>query len=191
MLVAIGLMLVKGMDSMARQISALESRVYFMDSRVSQEIGILTHQVKGILEERDTAAGEDGAADVYGNLKWSMTGQGEDIRLFTLTATVWQGNGQDDGPLQGTLRLWNGEALFWSWECELSDRSSPIEVDIPFEGLTLTPGEQVILSFLYTDSAGQEREVFLDGFVVNEAGMPTWMAPYADEWNRSYPWLNG
>ena len=143
--------------------------------------------------------------DVYGNLSWSMTGQKEDRKVLSLVANAWQGDKawyttRNEGNkeitiVSGTLRLWKGEELIWSqayeeWNRKGGEVKIPAGGDdgvvIPAEGLPLAPGQRLILSLLYTDSAGREQEVFLDGFYIDEEGDPEWIAPYTDEW--VYPW---
>ena len=47
-------------------------------------------------------------------------------------------------------------------------------------------GDQIILSILYTDSAGRETEAYLDGFWINGDQHPETLAPYEENW--AYPW---
>ena len=58
--IVIGVLLMKQIDSMASQISSLESRVFYMDSTVSQEMGSLSNQVKRILEEQNSVTAQKG-----------------------------------------------------------------------------------------------------------------------------------
>ena len=142
--------------------------------------------------------------DVFGHLSWSMTGQKGDRRIISMTANVWQGTTggyktregwKEITIVSGKLRLWKGEELIWSQAYEDWNRNSgevkiPASgedgVVIPAEGMPLVPGDSLILSLLYTDSAGREREAFVDGLYVDEEGSPEWIAPYAEGW--TYPW---
>ena len=140
----------------------------------------------------------DTKVDVMGNLGWSMSGRGQEARFTALTADVWQSTwgfyktregGREITVVKGTLRLRVGEELYWSQECgDLTRRSESQEIQIPTEDLTVEAGEKVVLSLLYTDSAGREDEVFLDGFVMTEDGRPDMLAPYGDGWEINYSW---
>ena len=44
----------------------------------------------------------------------------------------------------------------------------------------------MILSLLYTDSAGREGEAYLDGLCINGEGRPEMLAPYEEE--TAFPW---
>lgn len=136
-------------------------------------------------------------ADVTGNLSWSVSGVGEKARIDALNADVWQGGsgwyktreagGREITAVRGTLRLWVGGELFWSRECEdLSRQSENQGIEIPTGGLSVKAGDQIILSLLYTDSAGRETEAFLDGFWINWEEQPETLAPYAED--ERYPW---
>lgn len=136
--------------------------------------------------------------DVMGNLGWSAGGVGEKVRIDALNADVWQGGsgwyktrkagGQEITAVRGTLRLWVGGELFWSRECEDLTRASENQgIEIPTEGLSVKAGDQIILSLLYTDSAGREKEVYLDGFWINGEEYPEMLAPY-EEGMGAFPW---
>lgn len=140
--------------------------------------------------------------DMMGNLAWSVGGTEDGVRINALNADVWQGStgwyktrkdgGQEITAVRGTLRLWVNDELYWSQECEESlpgrQLESSVEVEIPPEGLELKVGERVILSCLYTDTAGREKETFVDGFRVNKVGKPETLAPYDEDWENNYPW---
>lgn len=91
---------------------------------------------------------------------------------------------QELGVEKGRFRLWINGELWWSGEETTLERR--IETAIPAEGLELKRGDRVILSVLYTDSAGREGEVYVDGFAIDRDGDPTHMAPYEEE--KAYPW---
>lgn len=135
--------------------------------------------------------------DMIGNLGWSASGVGEKVRIDALNADVWQGGsgwyktrkdgGQELTAVRGTLRLWVGGELFWSRECEdLTRQTENQGIQIPTEGLSVKAGDQIILSILYTDSAGRETEAYLDGFWINGDQHPETLAPYEE--NGAYPW---
>lgn len=94
------------------------------------------------------------------------------------------GGWQELGVEKGRFRLWINGELWWSGEETTLERR--IETAIPAEGLELKRGDRVILSVLYTDSAGREGEVYVDGFAIDRDGDPTHMAPYEEE--KAYPW---
>ena len=156
-------------------------------STVTQQIG----QVWSLLSSTQVS--------ISGHLKYSIARESEGASVIALTAQAWQSQtgwyktraegGQEIKVAQGTLRLWKGEELIWSQEHRDVAWPPVEEVAIPAEGLTLAPGDRLILSLLYTDSAGREGEVFVDGFKVNENGDPGWLAPYAEE--LEYPWEKG
>lgn len=136
--------------------------------------------------------------EVEGSLGWSISGTGAELKLSALSADVWhvftaefktaQG-WQEISVAKGTFRLWKGEELIWSQECEeLPRRSYGNGITIPVEGLALSPGERLTLSLLYTDSAGREAEAYLDGLWINEDGRPGRVAPYEVEEGWSCPW---
>ena len=139
----------------------------------------------------------DTQVDVYGHLSYSISTMGGELSVLTFTAQAWLSqNGwyttraegrQEIQAVEGTLRLWRGEELLWS-QIHTDLEWPPFEeVEIPVEGLNLVPGDRVILSLLYTDSAGRELEVFVDGFEIDADGNPGWMAPRStEEWD--YPW---
>ena len=137
-------------------------------------------------------------ADVMGNLSWSVSGVGEKAKIGALNADVWQGGsgwyktredgGQEVTAVRGTLRLWVGGELYWSRECEdLSRRLENQGIEIPTEGLNVKAGDQIILSLLYTDSAGREEETYLDGFWIDWEEQPETLAPY-EEGAGAFPW---
>lgn len=137
-------------------------------------------------------------ADVMGNLSWSVSGVGEKAKIGALNADVWQGGsgwyktredgGQEVTAVRGTLRLWVGGELYWSRECEdLSRRLENQGIEIPTEGLNVKAGDQIILSLLYTDSAGREEETYLDGFWIDWEEQPETLAPY-EEGTGAFPW---
>lgn len=136
--------------------------------------------------------------EVAGSLGWSISGTGAELKLSALSADVWQvftaefktaQGWQEVSVAKGTFRLWRGEELVWSQECEeLPRRSYGNGITIPVEGLVLSPGERLILSLLYTDSAGREGEAYLDGLRINEDGRPERVAPCDVEEGRTYPW---
>lgn len=118
---------------------------------------------------------------VDGNLSWSVSGIGGKPHFTSLTADVWEGatgwcaarGGQEIGVEEATLRLWVGDEIYWSRECgDLSQRSSEPEIEIPTEELPIVPWERIILSCRYTDSAGREKEVWLDGMQIGANGSP-------------------
>lgn len=117
---------------------------------------------------------------VDGHLSWSMSGIGGKPYFTSLTADVWEGatgwcapGGQEIGVAEATVRLWVGDELYWSRECgDLSQRNSEPGIEIPTEELTVAPGERILLSCRYTDSAGREDEVFLDGMQIKANGSP-------------------
>lgn len=160
---------------------------------VNQQLGVENYLLSQTLVE------------VRGHLGWSVSYTKEGGRVDAMDADVWQGGagwyktrekgGQEITVVSGTLRLWVGDALHWSQECgDLTLRSENRGIQIPAEGLTLTPGEKVILSCLYTDSAGRENEAFVDGFEIRENSKPGTMprpitiAPYDGDWENNYPW---
>jgi transcriptional regulator with XRE-family HTH domain len=96
------------------------------------------------------------------------------------TAEGWQ----DLGLKKGCLRLWVNGELFWSGEEKSLEKRE--ETAIPAEGLELKRGDRVILSLLYTDSAGREGEAYLDGLCINGEGRPEMLAPYEEE--TAFPW---
>lgn len=139
-----------------------------------------------------------------GNMAWSISGS----TIMALNAEAYM---TDYGQYKtvegwqtlcltaGALRLWKNDELIWSdkWEEESPDEklwAGTYEVKIPTEDMELKEGDRFILSLLYTDSAGREGEVFLDGFVIEENGEPSGMArpvkmaPYDEDWENNYPW---
>ena len=139
--------------------------------------------------------------DMMGNLAWSVGGTEDGVILHSLDANIWQTSGgsyktrekggQEVTIASGSLRLWVNDELYWSHVCEESPANKwagTYEVKIPTEGMELKVGERVILSCLYTDTAGRENEVFVDGFRVNKVGKPETMAPYTEDWENNYPW---
>lgn len=139
--------------------------------------------------------------DIMGNLAWSVGGTEDGVILHSLDADVWPSDfgwyktrekgAQEIGVIGGTLRLWVNDELYWSHTCggSLASRwAGTYEAKIPTEELELKVGERVILSCLYTDTAGRENEVFVDGFQVNKVGKPETLAPYDEDWENNYPW---
>lgn len=131
---------------------------------------------------------------VDGSMGWSGSGLGEKFTFSNMDASVWPGSvgwyktregAREIKVVKVILHLWTGDTLYWSQEFE---QSGHYHGEIPIEDLTVKPGERVILSCLYTDSAGREDEVFLDGVVVNEEGSPDRLAPYDKDWEGNYPW---
>ncbi|MBP3521309.1 MAG: helix-turn-helix transcriptional regulator [Oscillospiraceae bacterium] len=136
--------------------------------------------------------------DVMGNLAWSVGGTEDGVILHSLDADIWQTSGgsyktregwQEITIASGALRLWVNDELYWSQEF-----GDPVQlftgtgIQIPTEELELKVGERVILSCLYTDTAGREKETFVDGFRVNKVGKPETLAPYDEDWENNYPW---
>lgn len=135
----------------------------------------------------------------YGNLGWSMGGTpGEKMEVYSLEANLeWIEPGQyktregwqELEVEKGSLRLWINDAVFWSEERqEIAQGMRIRDLSIPVEELELEKGDRVILSSLYTDSAGREMETWLDGCRLNEEGKLENLAPYEEE--ESYPWEN-
>lgn len=140
----------------------------------------------------------DTGVDVAGSLSWSAGGQGE-VKFSSLSAEarVASSGGQyktSEGwqviwPEKGAVRLWKNSEVIWSdeWEGSSSDRwAGSYGMKIPTEDLTLALGERLTLSLLYTDSAGREAEVYLDGIWVDPEGRPERVAPYTE--GLTYPW---
>ena len=146
----------------------------------------------------------DSKLSIDGNLNWTISG----ATITSLEGVAYlAGSGRyktAEGwqfltPVKWALRLWkNGEPIN-SQESELTepDRSSFGAIKAALigpEGLIVRDGDQFILSFRYTDNAGREDEVFLDGFVIEENGEPSGMArpvkqaPYDADWENNYPW---
>ncbi len=131
---------------------------------------------------------------VDGDMNWSISGRGEeasfnDLRAFVNNVDMGWYKTREDGVVEiglagGELRLWKEDALVWSRELEKDDWK--MEVAIPVEGLKLAPGEKLLLSLLYTDTAGRENETYLAGIRMDEDGVPEWLAPYVVD--GSYPW---
>lgn len=128
-----------------------------------------------------------------GNLGWSVgyrEGRTVVDRLDAYLDSVGPGQyktsqgWQDLGLKKGCLRLWVNETLVWSGEEKPLERRE--ETSIPAEGLELEGGDRVLLSLLYTDTAGREGEAYLDGFCVNGEGKPEMLAPY--EAGTVFPW---
>lgn len=125
--------------------------------------------------------------EVYfnGHLNWSMSrttgGTGGEYTLIYLKAGLQslqpgqyktESGWQDLTPVKGSLRLWKNDTLFWSEEREEIGQGRKIEdLSIPTESLELVPGDRLILSILYTDTAGQEKEACLDVCVMEEDGL--------------------
>lgn len=96
-------------------------------------------------------------------------------------------------PVKGSLRLWKNDTLVWSQEREEIGQGTKIDgLAIPTEGLELAPGDKLLLSVLYTDTAGRELEAYLDGCVMGEDGIhmdrtaPIQRVPNGGV--RYYPW---
>lgn len=131
---------------------------------------------------------------VDGDMNWSISGRGEeasfnDLRAFVNNVDMGWYKTREDGVVEiglagGELRLWKEDTLVWSRELEKDDWKT--EVAIPVEGLKLAPGEKLLLSLLYTDTAGREEETYLAGIRMDEDGVPGWLAPYVVD--GSYPW---
>ena len=128
-----------------------------------------------------------------GNLSWSVGYRGEKNvvdRMDAYLDSVGPGQykttegWQDLGLKKGCLRLWVNGELFWSGEEKSLEKRE--EVSIPVEGLELKRGDRVILSLLYTDSAGREGEAYLDGFCISREGKPEMLAPYEE--GTAFPW---
>lgn len=136
--------------------------------------------------------------DIMGNLAWSVGGTEDGVILHAMDADVWQGSTgwyktrkgwQEVTIASGALRLWVNDELFWSQEFgDPSELATGTGIQIPTEELELKVGERVILSCLYTDTAGREKETFVDGFRVNKVGKPETLAPYDEDWENNYPW---
>ena len=135
-----------------------------------------------------------------GQLGWSMSRTGDKMTFTRLTASLYgiqpgqyktAEGWQNLEPVEGSLRLWKNDELFWSEEREEIAEGRKIEnVEIPTEGLELKEGDRVIFSIRYTDTAGREREAFLDGFEMgdgDEVARPIHLAPYSEEWENNYP----
>lgn len=129
----------------------------------------------------------------YGNLSWSVGYRGEKNvvdRMDAYLDSVGPGQykttegWQDLGLKKGCLRLWVNGELFWSGEEKSLEKRE--ETAIPAEGLELKRGDRVILSLLYTDSAGREGEAYLDGFCISREGKPEMLAPYEE--GTAFPW---
>lgn len=129
-----------------------------------------------------------------GNLGWSVGYREERAVVDRMDACLTSiGRGQyktpegwqDLGLKKGYFRLWVNGELFWSGEEKALEKRE--EAAIPAEGLELERGDGVILSFLYTDSAGREGETYLDGFCINGDGKPEMLAPY-EEGMGAFPW---
>ena len=128
-----------------------------------------------------------------GNLSWSVGYRDEKSvveRMDAYLDSVGPGQykttegWQDLGLKKGCLRLWVNGELFWSGEEKSLERRE--EAAIPAEGLELKRGDRVILSLLYTDSAGREGEAYLDGFCISREGKPEMLAPYEE--GTAFPW---
>lgn len=128
-----------------------------------------------------------------GNLAWSVRheeGKFPILRMDAILDGVTPGQYKTSegwkelGVEKGRLRLWVNGELWWSGEETTLERR--IETEIPAEGLELKKGDRVILSVLYTDSAGREGEAYVDGFAIDEEGDPGHMAPYEED--GAYPW---
>ena len=136
--------------------------------------------------------------DIMGNLAWSVGGTEDGVVLYSLDADIWQTSGalyktqegwQEVTIASGALRLWVNDELFWSQEFgDPSELATGTGIQIPTEELELKVGERVILSCLNTDTAGREKETFVDGFRVNKVGKPETLAPYDEDWENNYPW---
>ena len=128
-----------------------------------------------------------------GNLSWSVGYRDEKSvveRMDAYLDSVGPGQykttegWQDLGLKKGCLRLWVNGELFWSGEEKSLERRE--ETAIPAEGLELKRGDRVILSLLYTDSAGREGEAYLDGLCIDGEGKPEMLAPYEE--GTAFPW---
>lgn len=91
---------------------------------------------------------------------------------------------------EGTLRLWLEDAVYWSQEIQVyppvtkKNVNNPRErFSIPVDNLKLEEGDTVILSLLYTDSAGRTEEIELQRMIVDSFGM---MDTIYEE--SGYPW---
>lgn len=131
---------------------------------------------------------------VDGDMGWSISGRGEeasfnDLHAFVNNVDMGWYKTREDGVVEiglagGELRLWKEDTLVWSRELEKDEWKT--EVAIPVEGLKLAPGEKLLLSLLYTDTAGRKNEVYLAGLRMDENGIPEHLAPYVVD--GSYPW---
>lgn len=135
--------------------------------------------------------------DMRGDLSWTVSYRDGVGSLTRLQAGVWEaGSGwYHDGsawreltPEKAELRLWKNRAVVWSEAREELERGLAVEeLSIPTEGLEPAPGDRLILSVRYTDTAGREVETFLDGFWITQEKELERIDP-REETGSAYPW---
>ncbi len=135
--------------------------------------------------------------DMRGDLSWTVSYRDGVGSLTRLQAGVWEaGSGwYHDGSEwreltleKAELRLWKNDAVVWSEAREELERGLAVEeLSIPTEGLEPAPGDRLILSVRYTDTAGRETETFLDGFWITQEKEPKRIDP-REETGSAYPW---
>lgn len=135
--------------------------------------------------------------DMRGDLSWTVSYRDGVGSLTRLQAGVWEaGSGwYHDGsawreltPEKAELRLWKNRAVVWSEAREELERGLAVEeLSIPTEGLEPAPGDRLILSVRYTDTAGRETETFLDGFWITQEKELERIDP-REETGSAYPW---